>query len=67
MRPPETQRRPGQRAAAVSAVGQEIAAEPSAPVAYVKLPTLLRLIARIVPAKTAPRRAPLRCGRRARA
>jgi hypothetical protein len=63
MRPPETQRRPGQGAALIT--GNEVTANHSAPVAYVKRVTVLRLIGRIVPMMGAPLRALFCCGRRA--
>jgi hypothetical protein len=65
MRPPETQRRLGQGAAAVI-TGKEVGAKHNAPLAYVKRAILLRLIARMVPAGGAPRHAPFRGDRRAR-
>jgi hypothetical protein len=66
MGPPNAERGPGGGRAAVL-TGNELATKHSAPVAYVKRATLLGLIARIVAAKAAPRRVPLRCGGRARA
>jgi hypothetical protein len=65
MRPPDKQRRPGQGAAVIT--GNEVAAKDSARVTYVKHAILLRLIARVVPAKGAPRGALFRCGPRKRA
>ena len=66
MGPPNAKRGPGGGRAAVL-TGNEITTNHSAPVTYVKRATLLGLISRIVAAKAAPRRAPLRRERRARA